>query len=93
GLWRLPEVAPGAVTDQAELCRLVYPITRYRVLLRAFEAPPNWKAPEEGAPGGWFAEGNPESLPPLGAPYRKVLELSRGMQESFDLNPWEPPDK
>lgn len=93
GLWRLPEVPPGAVADLTELCNLVYPITRYRVLLRVFEAPPCWQPPVEGSPGEWFTGESPESLPPLGAPYRKVLELSRGMQESLDLNPWEPPDK
>ncbi len=72
GLWRLPEIPAEAAADLRELFRFDYPITRYRVTLRVYEAPATWRPPNEAdGDGGWF--GRKGDLPPLGSPYRKAL--------------------
>lgn len=75
GLWRLPEFPGEVVADLEELLSFDYVITRYRVRLRVFEASPAWERLHDGmSEGEWFLVSDPASWPPLGAPYRKVLD-------------------
>ena len=85
GLWRLPELGEADGADWEELFRFDYPITRYRVTLRVFAAPISWVPDAADAGGGaWFAWGDGAALPPLGAPYRKALDLHAGAKRSGD---------
>lgn len=87
GLWRLPEVSAESSSDLTESTRFVYPITRYRVLLRVFEAPAGWTPPAGTETGGWFLESGAEALPPLGAPYLRAIERSRSARDSLEMRP------
>lgn len=87
GLWRLPDLPPESTSDLTESTRFVYPITRYRVLLRVFEAPAGWIPPATAETGRWFTEGEAESLPPLGAPYRRAIERTRSICDSLEMRP------
>ncbi len=74
GLWRLPEIDAEFAADLRELFRFDYPITRYRVTLKVYEAPAHWSPPESDAgEGAWFEMADGATGPPLGAPYRKAL--------------------
>ncbi len=83
GLWRLPEVTDEKAADFPELLRFDYSITRYRVTLVVHEAPVGWE-PDETDSGAWFPRNSPDSLPALGSPYRKALELYFCPPESLD---------
>lgn len=86
GLWRLPEISAEAAADLPELLRFEYTITRYRVTLLVHEAPAVWKP--ENPPGnecGWFSPQDPAGLPPLGAPYRRALDLYADSRDGLDL--------
>ncbi len=82
GLWRLPEIPAAAADDLVEALRFDYAITRYRVTLRVFtvEDGPSPVEREIGE-GSWFDLSEGDEMPPLGAPYRKVLRMMplRGM--------------
>ncbi len=77
GLWRLPQIPEEEAADLAECIAFDYVITRYRVRLRVFEPSAAWERPEGVADGGtWFPSSDPTLWPPLGAPYRRALELA-----------------
>lgn len=86
GLWRLPEISEETAADLPELLRFEYAITRYRVTLLVHEAPAVWR-PEspQGNEGGWFSPQDPAGLPPLGAPYRRALDLYADSRDGLDL--------
>lgn len=82
GLWRLPEIPEAAAVDLVEVLRFDYPITRYRVTLRVFTGEDGPRSEErEIGEGAWFDLSEGDKMPPLGAPYRKVLRMMplRGM--------------
>jgi len=86
GLWRLPEISGETAADLPELLRFDYTITRYRVTLLVHEAPAVWRpdaAP--GSDGDWFSPKSPAGLPPLGAPYRRALDLYVDSRDGLDL--------
>jgi len=85
GLWRLPEVTDEEAADFPELIRFDYSITRYQVTLIVHEAPVGWEPGETGS-GDWFRRDTPATLPPLGSPYRKALELYSFPPEGLDPN-------
>lgn len=86
GLWRLPEIDAEEAADLRELFRFEYPITRYRVTLKAYAAPAAWSPPEQGrSEGGWFALEAEEAQPPLGAPYRKALRQFWELRKDLDF--------
>jgi len=86
GLWRLPEISDETAADLPELLRFDYTITRYRVTLLVHEAPAVWR-PEDapGNEGSWFSPHRPDGLPPLGAPYRRALDLFADSRDGLDL--------
>jgi A/G-specific adenine glycosylase len=86
GLWRLPEIAAETAADLPELFRFEYTITRYRVTLLVHEAPAILRpgTPPEGE-GSWFPLLPPADLPPLGAPYRRALDLYADLRDDLDL--------
>lgn len=75
GLWRLPETSGDGSADLEEMLRFDYTITRYRVSLRVFPAPPGGVRESDWAGARWFSLFPEEKLPPLGSPYRKALRL------------------
>lgn len=86
GLWRLPEISDETAADLPELFRFDYTITRYRITLLVHEAPALWKP--ENAPqneSGWFSPQSTAGLPPLGAPYRRALDLFADSRDGLDL--------
>ncbi len=86
GLWRLPEIDAEAAADLLELFRFEYPITRYRVTLKAYSAPTAWSPSEQDCPeGGWFGLEAEEAQPPLGAPYRKALRRFWKLRKDLDF--------
>lgn len=93
GLWKLPELSVDETADWDEAFRLPYAITRFRVDLRVFAVPTSstrareWREAcllgRDGQEGGGMAWHQLDSLPPLGAPYRKAIERWFSGEENF----------
>lgn len=84
GLWKLPVVTKSESEDWEELFRLPYAITRYRVEMTVFRAPPNSR--EREGYTKWYPLSGGESLPPLGSPYRKAILKYLDIRDDLMMN-------
>ena len=74
GLWCLPAISPEEASDLEELFRFDYAITRFRVDLRVHLVPGSLAEKfKESCSGECYLFSGADSLPPLGAPYRKAI--------------------
>ncbi len=86
GLWRLPEISAEEAADLTEMLRFDYTITRYRVTLLVHAPSPLWRPARFSSEGGaWFPFRASAPLPPLGAPYRRALDLYGNLRDGLDL--------
>lgn len=73
GFWKLPLREPNEVADMPLIAEQIYPITRYRVTLRVYDAR-RTKAPISPREGdAWVSPDELSSLP-LAAPFKRVLD-------------------
>ena len=72
GLWKLPLRRVNQCSGLQGIYESTYPITRYRVSLRVFSAPPESAFPLEKG-DEWVTEERIEILP-IAAPFRKALQ-------------------
>jgi len=76
GLWKLPEISDDKAHELAELLRIKYTITRYRVTLIVYKGEEESNSVDQE--GQWFSKEKQGSLPPMGSPYLRVLKMLEG---------------
>lgn len=84
GLWKLPQITENQSIDWEELFRFPYSITRYRVEMIVFRAPPG--AGNTGKSQKWYPLSDGENLPALGSPYRKAIRKYLDLRDDLMMN-------